>query len=338
MPAKTIVHLVDDTTAGGVTRVIDFMLASPEMAGLGRHRVVVVPRGRFSAPALDDDIIVSHLSVSWRNLPQLVALRARYADRTLIHVEHSYTAAFTGLKVRHRPRFFALLRTAYSLFDRLVAVSEAQGRWLSERGLVRREALAVIPSCVDLAPFLRMPPRYGTPRVIGAIGRFDEQKGFDILIRAFRETRNPDIRLHLIGDGADRVALEALAAGDDRISFQSFSPDPASVMSKLDLIAMPSRWEAYGLVALEARAAGRPLLVSRVDGLEDHVAAGARAVSSNTVESWREAIARAVEAGPALHIGTARAREEAQRRQRETPRLWNALIDGARGATSRDAA
>ena len=101
---------------------------------------MVVPRGRFSAPALDDDIIVSHLSVSWRNLPQLVALRARYADRTLIHVEHSYTAAFTGLKVRHRTRFFALLRTAYSLFDRLVAVSEAQGRWLAERGLVRREA------------------------------------------------------------------------------------------------------------------------------------------------------------------------------------------------------
>ncbi|MFD0979514.1 glycosyltransferase [Tropicimonas aquimaris] len=331
MSPRTIVHLVDDTTAGGVMRMLDFIATNPEMARLGRHRVQAVARGRLAAPQLDEEIIVSHLSVSWRNLPMLVGLRARYADRTLIHVEHSYTAAFTGLKVRHKARFFALLRTAYSLFDRVVAVSEGQGRWLAGRGLVRKEALAVIPSCVDLEPFLALPARYGAPRVIGAIGRFDEQKGFDTLIRAFRETTNPELRLRLIGDGADRAALEELARGDSRISFHGYSSHPAAEMAKLDIVAMPSRWEAYGLVALETRAAGRPLLVARVDGLQDHVAGGAREVAGGTVAAWRDAIATACETGPALHIGVAWGRTSAAEVQRRTPELWADLLTETAG-------
>ncbi|SNS51950.1 glycosyltransferase [Tropicimonas sediminicola] len=339
MSPKTIVHLVDDTTAGGVMRMLDFIETNPEMARLGSHRVQVVARGRLAAPQLDEEIIVSHLSVSWRNLPMLVGLRARYADRTLIHVEHSYTGAFTGLKVRHRTRFFALLRTAYSLFDRVIAVSEGQGRWLAERGLVREEALAVIPSCVDLAPFLALPGRYGAPRIIGAIGRFDEQKGFDTLIRAFRETADPDLRLRLIGEGADRAALEELASGDSRISFHGYSSTPAAEMAKLDMVAMPSRWEAYGLVALEARAAGRALLVAQVDGLQDHIEGGARAVAGGTVEAWREAIETACKTGPALHIGIAWGRISAADVQRTTPELWAKLLNKIAGHHhSRDAA
>lgn len=337
MSPKTIVHLVDDTTAGGVMRMLDFIETNPAMARLGRHRVQVVARGRLAAPQLDAEIIVSHLSVSWRNLPMLVGLRARHADRTLIHVEHSYTAAFTGLKVRHKTRFFALLRTAYSLFDRVVAVSEAQGRWLVGRGLVRRETLAVIPSCVDLAPFLALPARYGAPRVIGAIGRFDEQKGFDTLIRAFRQTDNPDLRLRLIGDGADRALLEELATGDHRISFHGHSNDPAAVMEALDIVAMPSRWEAYGLVALEARAAGRTLLASPVDGLKDHIAAGAREVPGGTVEGWRQAIEQASTAGPALHIGVARARSAAAESFAAVPQLWADMLASVEGATAAEA-
>ncbi|MDV7144007.1 glycosyltransferase family 4 protein [Tropicimonas sp. TH_r6] len=333
MPLKTIVHLVDDTNAGGVTRMLDHIRTAPGMAEIGHHKLQVVKRGRFSAPDISGDIIISHLSVSWRTLPMLMALRARYAGLPLIHFEHSYTEAFTATRVPRQKRFMTLLRTAYSLFDHVVAVSEAQGRWMRQRKLVRADALRVIPSCVDLAPFLTLEPVYSQPRTIGAIGRFDTQKGFDILIKAFRATSNPDLRLRLIGDGVDRTELEALAAGDTRISFAGYQKDPVAAMATLDVVAMPSRWEAYGLVALEARAAGRPLLVSPVDGLKDHADQGARVVSGGTLESWREALEQLASAGPALHIETARARAAARASMYAVHASWKDLLSPREATT-----
>jgi len=51
----------------------------------------------------------------------------------------------------------------------------------------------------------------------GAIGRLDRQKGFDTLIEAFRQTRNPNVALHIYGEGEEGLALRALAEGDPRI-------------------------------------------------------------------------------------------------------------------------
>ena len=84
--------------------------------------------------------------------------------------------------------------------------------------------------------------------------------------------------------------VEALAAGNDRITLHGHV-DPVKAMSDIDVLVMPSRWEAYGLVALEARAAGRPLLVSGVDGLADHVDRGATSVSGASVQAWKLALA-----------------------------------------------
>ncbi|MHA3976765.1 glycosyltransferase family 4 protein [Halovulum sp. GXIMD14794] len=323
----TIVHLIDDTTAGGVMRVLEHLETDPTLGAFATHRIQTVERGRFGAPAVEGaDVIVSHLSVSWRALPMLVALRARYAHLPVIHVEHSYTEAFTALNVSRRGRFMALLRIAYSLFDKVVAVSEAQGAWLVERGLVAAPALRVIPSAVDVTPFAELRPVYTQPRTFGAIGRLDAQKGFDRLIDAFRATDREDLHLRIIGDGPEREALEARADGDSRISFTGFVFDAASAMDELDAVAMPSRWEAYGLVALEARAAGRPLLVSPVDGLEDHVAAGATVVEGDSVADWTRAITRLADSGPALHIAVARARKDAMQATERFAGAWAALV------------
>lgn len=287
-----VTHLVDDTTAGGVMRVLDFIRNDPAMARIGTHRVVHLSRKGRTASRFEGDIIVSHLSISWRRLPWLLTLRARHASRVLIHVEHSYTEAFAALNVPRPARFRTLLSTAFALFDRVVAVSAEQGRWLTERGFVSPGRLSVIRSAVDVAPFLAMEPAPARPLRIGAIGRLDTQKGFDTLIKAFLATETPGLELHLFGDGEERTALEELAAGEPRIVFHGHSDDPVAAMASVDAVAMPSRWEAYGLVALEARAAGRPLLVSPVDGLKDHAEAGAIAIATSGVPGWAAALDR----------------------------------------------
>jgi glycosyltransferase involved in cell wall biosynthesis len=327
MTRPRITHLVDDTTAGGIMRVLDHLQTDPRLAALGQHCLRPIPRSGAIPACRDADVIVSHLSINWRRLPAFVHLRATHAHLPLVHVEHSYTEAFVARTVPNRGRFRTLLATAYSLFDRVVAVSEAQGAWLTERGLIPPEALSVIPSCVDLGPFLHLTPALNAPRIIGAIGRLDPQKGFDTLITAMRATCTPGLRLEVFGDGPERARLEALAAGDPRIRFRGWV-DPVVALSQVDAVAMPSRWEAYGLVGLEARAAGRPLLAARTDGLRDQIAEGAIPVDGTGTAAWTRALDHlATGAGAA---DTLSARQTASGACIRFANGWSDLIAGLR--------
>ena len=293
-----IAHLVDDTKAGSLSSYLDFLASDPGMRRLGTHRIVAVPRHRPPSQPLDADIIVSHLTIAWRALPGLMALRARYPGVPIFHVEHTYCEGFVAANVTARARHLALLRCAYSLFDRVIAQSETQGRWLVGRGLIAEDTLAVIPPCAELAPFRALPAPVGPIRTIGAVGNLDAQAGFDLLIAAFRALPHPDLRLRFVGEGPDRPTLEALAQGDSRISFAGAAADRASALRGVDAVAIPSRWQPCGLPAIEARAAGRAVLASRVDALCDQAETGAILVGGS-VEEWTAALDRLVADGAA---------------------------------------
>lgn len=294
MTSFKVVHLVDDMTAGGVMRNLEFLMQQPGIAARAMQSVCQVRRGVWAIGQIDADVIVSHLTISWRGLPGLVALRAMNPSVRLVHVEHSYTRAFVALNVTRKSRFFALLRVAYSLFDAIVAVSHAQAGWMTERGLVDPHALSVIHPEVDLAPLADIPPPADVPLTIGAIGRLERQKGFDILIEAFRKCTVPDARLLIFGEGSERLYLEGLAAGDTRIAFRGHVNDPAKAYGEVDIVAVPSRWEAFGLVVQEARAAGRPVLLAPVDGLLDQVQDAAEAVACCDTGRWAKALNKAL--------------------------------------------
>ncbi|PRX11066.1 UNVERIFIED_ORG: glycosyltransferase involved in cell wall biosynthesis [Martelella mediterranea] len=282
----TIYHLVDDAGFGGVNRMLDHLTRALGQ-GAGEHKLVRVKRGQLSPPRLADaSHIVSHLSVCWKNMPLMTALRARYAETPLIHVEHSYSERFVTARVEKRDRFETLLSAAYALFDKVVAVSAQQGQWLG-RKFVSGDRLAVIEPCVALDDFFALPDRLPAGKtVIGAIGRFDSQKGFDILIEGLRRSNRKDIELHVYGSGADEKHLKKLSGKDPRIVFKGYAESPAAAMAACDVIAMPSRFEPYGLVALEAMAAGRPVIASGADGLAGHIANGAAGVGDNTPDGW----------------------------------------------------
>jgi D-inositol-3-phosphate glycosyltransferase len=303
-------HLLDDQTPGGVTRLLDHLSQDPGLKTCSRQSVVNVRRGRLTAPRLESDIIVSNLSVSWRNLPFFVTLRAANPHTSIVHVEHSYSESFVAMNVARRDRFEALLRTVYSLVDVIVAVSPEQKRWIARREFCRAEKLRVIEPCGDLKPFLGVRAnRKARARCVGAIGRFDTQKGFDLLIDAFRSPLLADHQLRLWGAGAEEKALRARAAGLGNVTFEGFANSPSDAMAECDIVAMPSRWEPYGMIAIEAMAAGRPVLCSRVDGLKNHIQNGAIAVAENTPEQWAARIAGVTEfeIARAIELGRRRA-------------------------------
>ena len=88
--------------------------------------------------------------------------------------------------------------------------------------------------------------------IVGTIGRLTEVKRQDLLIRGFARmlSRHPGARLVLIGEGAERSALERLAAElglGDRVQFVGYRPDPERVLPALDVFALTSRSEGMPL-------------------------------------------------------------------------------------------
>ncbi len=288
MTPTRVIHLVDDTTPGGVMRMLNHLLTLPEMHGAVQQLVKVVSKSAVSLGRQDADVIVSHLALSWRALPPLMALRALNPSARILHVEHSYTRAFTALNVKNKTRFYAMLRTSYALFDGVVAVSEGQSKWLIQRALVRKDALSVLRPQVDLSEFEALAPPDPSTRVIGAFGRLEPQKGFDILIQVFLLVRDPDARLMIFGDGSEHANLRDMAKGDPRISFRGHCNDLAGAYRETNLVAMPSRWEAFGLVAQEAQAAGRYVLASDVDGLSDQASELIQLQSDFSITAWAQ--------------------------------------------------
>ncbi|AJY47331.1 glycosyltransferase [Martelella endophytica] len=321
----TIYHLVDDAGFGGVNRMLDHLT---RMIGTRTeaHQIVRIKRGQLSPPRLAGaSHVVSHLSICWKNMPLITALRARYAETPLIHVEHSYSERFVAARVENRDRFETLLSAAYALFDKIVAVSRQQGQWLA-RKFVGDDRLEIIEPCVALDDFFALPDRFPAGKiVIGAIGRFDTQKGFDILIEGLRRSDRQDIELHLFGCGEEEKRLRKLSENDPRIVFRGYAKSPAAAMASCDVIAMPSRFEPYGLVALEAMAAGRPVIASDADGLAGHIENGAINVGDNTPQGWTRFL-------DAFELRTIRRGDASRRRQaREAEQLfahrWLALLD-----------
>jgi len=265
-----VVHLVDDDGVGGISTVIDsFIHSSP--GDTCKQQVVRMNPGHCVFPSHQANVIVLHYASSWRRLAVLLLLRLLNPRARLLLYEHHYSAA-VDRQVPHRTRFHHMLRLTYRLVDTVVAISRAQGAWMRSLRLVPWNKLRVIPPCRDLGKFLQVPPPVpGKPLVLGAYGRLHRQKGFDFLLQAMRLLPPGNFRLLVGGTGPEEAALEKLAENLPHVEFVGNVGNVPAFLEYCDVIVVPSRYEPYGLVCLEAKAAGRPVVVADVDGLPEQI-------------------------------------------------------------------
>jgi UDP-glucose:(heptosyl)LPS alpha-1,3-glucosyltransferase len=149
---------------------------------------------------------------------------------------------------------------------------------------VPRERIAVVYNGVDLARFhptkratLGPPARaaLGIPagaRVCVAIGTGFRRKGFDLLLRLWREAPPADAVLVLVG-GDERLAQFRREAATPSLRGRAFVTGPRGdvehILAAADVVCVPSRQEAFGNVVLEACAAGVPVVTSRRAGASE---------------------------------------------------------------------
>lgn len=313
-----IAHLHDDHTSGDLSRYLAFLGRDAALGATAEHRAVRVSRFAAGAVSLRAEVIVSHLPLRLQSLPGLMALRARHPRATLIHVEHLHCEG-SAAAARNRGRQRAILRSAYALFNHVVALSTPQANWMRRHALVNPGQLSVIPPCADLAPFAALPDPRGPVRHIAAIGRLHRQSGLDMLIEAFSVVSNPDARLDIFGDGPQRGELRALARHDLRIRVHG-STTRLAALRRADAIAIPARWQPSPLAAQEALAAGRRVLHSGRDSLSELQGPGLVTVADLSVAAWSRALSDVLAETDAVpRLAVAGAREP-------TVQGWQALL------------
>jgi glycosyltransferase involved in cell wall biosynthesis len=146
--------------------------------------------------------------------------------------------------------------------------------------------VSVIPYGIDLGQFdPASHPRAQRPSdarlVVGTMSRLSPEKGLEYLLRAtaLLRDRGTDVDVVVAGEGPSRDELKALATAlklDERVTFpgEVRHEDVPGVLAGLDIFAMPSTWEGFGVSALEASAMKLPVVASDIHGIPDVVIDG----------------------------------------------------------------
>ena len=239
----------------------------------------------------------------------------------------------------------ALQRHAYRCAHAVVANSRAAARHLESEG-VPAARIRVVPNGIGMERFPARPAIVRPVTTIVTVANLRKEKAHEVLLAAAARLtpRHPHLRFVIAGDGPRAAELRSLAArlGVDRqVTFLGHCEDVPALLADADVFVLPSRSEAFPNGAIEAMAAGLPVVASRVGGLLDLVDEGRTgllvepddpAALASAIESLAISPARALALGAAARDEVAR-RYSFDRMVRSFEDLFLSQLEAPRGVS-----
>jgi glycosyltransferase involved in cell wall biosynthesis len=254
-----------------------------------------IPAFARSLRSMHADIFHAHLS--WPLACTSGLLAARLAGIPVVvatvHLFGTLPTLPTLAVLRHLHR---------PLVDRYVAVSAEIGRKLIDELGVSARKVRVIPNGIVAAgasesahgAAVRASLRIGSgTSLVLTAARLEEQKGHRFLIEAAKQI--PDAVFVFAGQGSARAELEALARHNGlaaRVRFLGWRDDVSALVSACDIFVLPSLYEGTPLALLEAMAAGKPVVATRIPGVSEIVSHGNTGVLVEPADA--DALARTI--------------------------------------------
>jgi L-malate glycosyltransferase len=212
------------------------------------------------------DIIHSQLSYPGGFLGTIIQQKKRIPA---VLTEHSRIKSYFRSWLHKQCVKFTLRKTAG-----IVSVSEPLKDEIVS--LFHRKVI-VIPNIVDIDKFVLIKPKPDAVFNIGFLGSLkNDNKGLDLLLKSASQLEKKDFMLHIGGDGNLTDSYKEMAKELDIISNCRFygeisRSEIADFYSKLDLFVLPSRYETFGIVLIEAMACGIPVIATRCGGPQNIV-------------------------------------------------------------------
>jgi glycosyltransferase involved in cell wall biosynthesis len=234
--------------------------------------------------ALGPDIIHAHSNKA----ALLVEMAARRGSlpASIVFSVHNFPSYIASGSLKKMVASLAMRRVINGA-DAVIAVSRSLKDYLVDAERTEPAKVSVVYNGIDAAAFDAVKPAeieqlrsrlgidHGAP-VIGTVGRLIPSKGIDTLIKAAPDLihKVPGLKIVIAGSGPLEQSLRAAAAslGLTRdIIFVGHVPDLRPYYALFDAFALPTRLEAFGLVLVEAMAAGCPVVATRTGGIPEIV-------------------------------------------------------------------
>lgn len=222
---------------------------------------------------------VVHLQTSWwrgfvveeiakeMHIPKVII----YGNNTDVHIREKQSRdAARKLHFQYREMLSEDIATDFA------ACSEEASQWLYG-SRIPKDKIKIIPYGVALEQYkynedirkkYRAELGIENEYVIGHVGRFVYQKNHEFLVEVFREIARTDnnVKLLLVGIGELEEKIKAKVREyklEDKVIYTGKREDVCGLMQAMDVFAFPSRFEGFGIVLIEAQAAGLKCLTSK---------------------------------------------------------------------------
>jgi glycosyltransferase involved in cell wall biosynthesis len=196
------------------------------------------------------------------------------------------------------PRWhWRMQRVVHRFAETIVVPSESVAQAAVEWSAVPRSKIRVIPNAVEPAEFADVEPVTDDvrPFPIGFVGRLDAIKRIPDLLEAVYRLGGL-VHLHVFGEGPQRGEIERQIAGlaiSHLVTMHGAVARPQEALGRVGLLVLPSAAEGFGLVLIEAMAAGVPVVATNAAGIRDVVSDGVNGLLVPVGEPG--ALARAIE-------------------------------------------
>jgi glycosyltransferase involved in cell wall biosynthesis len=243
-------------------------------------------------------------------------IREEKYDIVHLHTKRAHALSLWLPRGAHSPKYVVTRRMDYPekrrwctrhLYNRrvdgVVAISRTILDLLVSAG-VDSQRVRLIHSGIDARRFEVLPSESSSSQdvsVVGTVAALEERKGHRFLLEAAARLKQQGarVRYFLAGDGSLRAELKGMAQRlnlSDDVKFFGFNSDIPVFLSTIDIFVLPSLHEGLGVAALEAMAAGKAVVASRVGGLAELVvdSVSGLLVSPGDAEGLASAIAKLI--------------------------------------------
>lgn len=318
------------------------------------HRITLVCRENSQVREYVTDMPIEVVLSAQHRIPtdelRRIATIVKQEQVDLIHA-HMSRAQFFGVLLKHMTGVPCVATAhcqaikAHRMFnDFVISNSEANRRTQMRKNFVRSSRIETVYCPIDLAGHKPLAALERSAvreslgaseetKLLGIIGSVCQRKGHDLLLRALPAVLHkfPQVRVAMVGGphpdySAECLRLAKQLAVDHAVVWTGFRKDIPQVMSALDLCIVPSRSEPFGLTAVEALAAGTPVIAARVGGLPesvDHEHTGLL-IKPNRPKELAEAILRLL-SDAELYEQCSQAARPAMLQRYDAERLWTRI-------------